>query len=258
MEGERGQYVQTSRQQGQNPSTPAHDQYRLSGLYERYQQPPFILPSQPSPILDYVSSAEQPHQDMATASQHSLVPGQMQYSPELPQQLSQPQQYQQYQPGFAFTMAPSSILQLQHQQYPEYGQRLNIPSEQTQTSTSVPQSAQYYLQGQPAVGRAPGIEYLPHPVQPQFYSSGTYVHAGTPVPTTYPAIDASGLNHTPHFQQPQHTPQQQAPEDERFEHYQLSIRNIFSLAGSEMLGDVASHLLEVSRYLLSNVEALGR
>ena len=61
-----------------------------------------------------------------------------------------------------------------------------------------------------------------------------------------------------YVQQPQYQAQPQPSIDQAFDRYQNQIRTIFTLARDGSLRDVGGQLLEISHYLLSNAEALGK
>lgn len=59
-------------------------------------------------------------------------------------------------------------------------------------------------------------------------------------------------------QQPQYPTQQHASStDQAFERYQSQIRNVFSLVQNGNLRDIGALLMQLTQYLLGNVETLG-
>lgn len=185
----------------------------------------------------------------------------------------------QYAPG----ITPAEAARQQGQQYPPYGSNLmygagapqgaqTIPSSYEQVppyrqrpgsgSETVGTPFQYYLPGQP-IPQAGNVGELPTQNMPaQYPQPDTYpvtaAHAVGAFPTS--AMDPSqpGVYH-PYVQQAQFAPQLQVLSDEqRLENYHLQVRNIFTLARDGALQNVGAHLLEVSQYLLGNVEALGK
>lgn len=234
----------------QNPSAPA-------GSNEGFRQPEFIQQSPVSAsVVGRTDSNPGNVYGVATSPQYgpgigmqpsSIHYGQVINSAEAARQQSQ--QYQQYGSSLIYGMATpqgAQVIPSSYEQVPPHRHRPGSGSETMGATFGVAQYYELSAQNVPARYQQPETYPVTGPAS---------VH---PFPTS--AMDPSQtMPYIPYTQQPPHTSQLQVPSEESpFEHYQWQIRNIFTLARDGALRDVGAHLLEVSQYLLGNVEALGK
>lgn len=245
---------------GSDPGS-TNDGFRQPGYI---QQPPVSasisgrVDSTPTQVYGFASSPQY-------GTSGGMQPSPMQYGQGITPAEAARQQSQQY-PQYGATImygagAPQGtpVIPSSYEQVPPYRQRPGSGSETIGASFGVPQ---YYLAGQhvPTAGNVAELSTQNMPAQypqPDTYPV-TAAHAVGAFPTT--AMDPSQqVPYNPYMQQAQYTPQLQLhSEEQRLDNYHLQLRNIFTLARDGALQNLGTHLLEVSQYLLGNVETLGK
>lgn len=257
-------------QQPQQRGVPASGQFATPGRAERLRQSSYLQESPTSvPPTGRAGGDAQQVYGFTQGAQYgtgaALQPSSVQYGQDIQMpeaQRQQAQQYQQYGPGVVYGMAQPQAAQATYEQVPQYRARTNNASETLVTQFRVPQTAQYYLAGQPGQASASAAELSTAQLPSQYQQPDTYPQPGPSTAQAYPSnlMDPSQSGaFTTYVQQPQYAAQQQAaPIDHGFDHYQTQIRTIFTLARDGALRDSASRLLDVSQYLIGNAEALGK
>lgn len=254
-------------QQQQQGAAPAQGHYATPSSNERFRHASFLQqsPVSASPIARGGGDAQQVY-GFAQGSQYgggpAMQPIAMQYAQDMqaPEgQRQQTQQYAQYGSNVMYGMAQAQSGQSPYEQIPQYRSRANAASETLATQLGVPQTAQYYLAGQPS---APGPELATQHLPSQYPQPENYPQGGPSNAQAYPAtmMDPSQSAQAGAYATyaPQYTPQQQAqPNDQGFDRYYAQVRTIFTLARDSSLRDVGQQLLEISHYLLGNSEVLG-
>lgn len=268
-QSQRQQARQIYRQQQREGSGSGQGQHPTSGSIERFRQSAYVQqsPGSGSSVGRAGGDAQQVY-GLTSSAQYgtgpTMQPSPLHYAQEIPAPEAarqQSHQYPQYGSNLLYGMGQppgSQAAQPSYEQVPPYRQRPGSASETLATQFGVPQ---YYLAGQAVPAGATVPELATQNVPSQYPQPDTYPDSGPSAAHAYPAnvMDPSqSATYNPYAQQPQYTPQLQIPSDEQaFESYQAQVRNIFTLARDGSLRDVGARLLEISQYLLGNVEALG-
>ncbi|KAK3111563.1 hypothetical protein LTR53_013066 [Teratosphaeriaceae sp. CCFEE 6253] len=262
----------TQQAAGQVPSQ-LPGQYHSQSANQRFQQPSFAQQSPTTPssagragsdgqqMYGYQQSLQYP---VMPAVQSSAMSYSQTNQAQEPQRQQQQSPYQSY-GGNVYAMAPPPNPQAAaasvYEQVPQYRQRPSAP-ETFGAQFGVPQTTPYYLAGQagPTSAPAPG----PAAPLPSQYQAATYPHAGQTLPQSYPSAmmvtpqAATYASYSQQTQQTQYTVQQpEQSADQAFNAYNQNVRSIFLQARDGTLHDVGQQLLQISQYLLGNVEALG-
>ncbi|TKA64204.1 hypothetical protein B0A55_12005, partial [Friedmanniomyces simplex] len=266
-------------QRTQQPTGQLPEQYHPQASNERFRQPSFLQqsPTAPSPAGRAGSNGQQMygfHQGAQYAAMQQT--GAMGFAQTHPAQ--EPQRQLQQQPSYSYAgnmygMAPPQTPQqptasLYDQPVPQYRHRPSAASETFPTPFGVAQSAQqYYIAGQ--AGQAgPTSAPAPEPVAqhlPSQYQATAYPQPGHAMPQPYPSTMMDPSQPGPYTaytqqqpQQPQYGGQPQAQSaDQASNAYTSNVRSIFSHVRDGALRDVGQQLLQISQYLLGNVETLG-
>jgi len=169
---------------------------------------------------------------------------------------SQGQQYAQYDSNLMYDMSQpqgGQPSQPSYEQVAQYRQGANIASE---TMTATFRGPQYYLSGQVVPTGVTAAELGAQNISAQFPPDvGASAMHGFLANIMDP-IQPPDYN--PYAQQTQYPAQAQVSANEQpFDNYQNQMREIFTLVRNGSLRDVGPRLLEVSQYLLGNVEPLG-
>lgn len=200
------------------------------------------------------------------ASASSLQQSPIQYthdmqSAEGQRQQQQTQSFSQYQGNIMYGMPQPQAPQTPQSAYePQYRQRSNAGSETLATQFGVPQPAQYYIAGQAGPTSAAAPEFSAQPVPSQYQQHESYAQAGPSASQVYAGamMDPSSSSAYPALgQQSQYAQQQVQSNDQAFDEYQRSIRQISTLTHDGALQGVDQYLLGISQYLLGNAERLG-
>ena len=245
-------YEQQQREDGGS----GQGQQRTAGSVEGFRQPSYAQQSPVTPTYGIQPSAQY---GTGTAMQ----PSPMQYGQSVPVTEAARQQshlYAQYGSNIMYGMGQSQGAQATQPAYegvPQYRQRPGGGSETFATQFGQPQ---YFLAGQGVPVSV--AELASQNVPSQYPHPDTYADAGSSALHAYPTnvMDPSQTGtYNPYAQQTQYTPLAPiSPDEQPFENYHVQIRNIFTLARDGTLRDIGVRLLDVSQYLLGNVEALGK
>ena len=254
-------------QQPQQGGVPAPGQYATPSRTERFRQSSYLQesPTSASPAGRAGGDAQHVYgftQGAQYGPGAALQPSPAQYGSDIQTPETQRQQYQQYGPNVVYGIAQPQTAQSTYEQVPQYRSRTNNASETLATQFGVPQTAQYYLAGQPGPTSASAPELSTQQIPSHYQQPDTYPQPGPSSAQAYPGtlMDPSQSGaYTAFVQQHQYPTQQQAPPiDQGFDRYQNQVRTIFTLARDGVLRDIGTPLLEISQYLLGNAEALGR
>ncbi|KAK3614127.1 hypothetical protein LTR56_027459 [Elasticomyces elasticus] len=262
-------------QRTQRPTGQLPEQYNAQASNERLPHPSFLQqsPTATSPAGRPSSNGQQmygfQHGSQYAAMQQTNAMAFAQNN-QAQEQQRQPQQpsYQSYggnMYGMAQPQPPQQPTGSAYDQVPQYRHRPIMASDTYPTQFGVSQPAHpFYLAGQAGPTSAPAPGAVAESIQ---YQATVYPQPGQALQQPYPSamIDPSQPGtYATYSQQPQpsHQPQYavQPPEqsaDEAFVAYNSNIRSIFGQVREGTLRDVGQQLLQISQYLLGNVETLG-
>ena len=206
-----------------------------------------------------VGASAQSFYDFPSNAQHgSVLPSTSQYGHEIAAgdgSRSQGQQYEQYGSNLMYdTGQPQGVQPSQpsYEQVAQYRQGANIGSETMTATFGVPQ---YYLGGQGVPTGVTAAELGTQNISAQYPSDvGTSAMHGFLANIMDPAQPP---DYNPYAQQANYPAAQISADEQPFDNYQNQMRQIFTLVRNGSLHDVGPRLLEVSQYLLGNVEPLG-
>ena len=207
-----------------------------------------------------IGASAQSFYEFTTNAQHdSVLPSTSQYGQGVAAEdasRSQGQQYAQYDSNLMYDMSQpqgGQPSQPSYEQVAQYRQGANIASE---TMTATFRGPQYYLSGQVVPTGVTAAELGAQNISAQFPPDvGASAMHGFLANIMDP-IQPPDYN--PYAQQTQYPAQAQVSANEQpFDNYQNQMREIFTLVRNGSLRDVGPRLLEVSQYLLGNVEPLG-
>ena len=271
----RRQYVPntSAAQQSQQARAPSQTEYSQYGSpsSERFRQVPYLQQSPASATsAPRVGSDAQQMYGFVPGGQYGSGPqmqpsgiqyGQEMQAPDARRQYTQ--QYAQYGGNIMYGMPqaqPAQPAQSPYEQASQYRQRATPSSETAAAQFGVPQASQYYLAGQPGATNVVASEFATPNVPSQYQQPDPYPQSA-PSSSQYAGAmmdPAQSAIYATYGQQPQYTTQAPAPSnDQGFDRYQAQIRAIFTFVQNDSLREIGGPLLEISQYLLNNVEMLG-
>ncbi|KAK0285122.1 hypothetical protein LTR35_005324 [Friedmanniomyces endolithicus] len=260
-------------QRAQQPTGQLPEQYHPQASNERFRHPSFLQqsPTTSSPAARDASNGQQLY-GFTQGAQYAAMQqtGTMAFA-QTNQAQEQQRSLQQPSYGYAGNMyampqpqAPQQPTASIYNQVPQYRHRPGAASETYSTPFGVAQSPQqYYLAGQAGPTSAPGPEAVAQHLPSQYQATGYPQHGHAipqPYPTTMMEPSQPGPYETYHQQ---HQPPQYSGEpsgqsnDQDLDAYTANVRSIFSHVRDGALRDIGQQLLQVSQYLLGNVEMLG-
>ena len=207
-----------------------------------------------------VGASAQSFYDFASNAQHGTVlPSTSQYRQGTAAEdgsRSQGQQYAQYGSNLVYDIGQpqgGQPSQPSYEQVAQYRQGANIGSETVTTTFGVPQ---YYMGGQGVptgvTAAELGTQNISAQYPPDVGASAMHGFLANIMDSAQPP------DYNPYGQQAHYPAQEQVSTNEQpFDNYQNQMRHIFTLVRNGSLHDVGPRLLEVSQYLLGNVEPLG-
>jgi len=260
-------------QRTQQPTGQLPEQYHPQASNERFRHPSFLQqsPTTSSPAARGASNGQQLY-GFTQGAQYAAMQqtGTMAFA-QTNQAQEQQRSLQQPSYGYAGNMyampqaqAPQQPTASIYNQVPQYRHRPGAASETYSTPFGVAQSPQqYYLAGQAGPTSAPGPEAVAQHLPSQYQATGYSQHGHAipqPYPTTMMEPSQPGPYETYHQQ---HQPPQYSGEpsgqsnDQDLDAYTANLRSIFSHVRDGALRDIGQQLLQISQYLLGNVEMLG-
>ncbi|KAK5720581.1 hypothetical protein LTR17_014837 [Elasticomyces elasticus] len=265
-------------QRTQRPTGQLPEQYNAQASNERLPHPSFL---QQSPTATSPAGRPSSNEQQMYGFQHGAQYAAMQQTSAMAfaqnnqaqEQQRQPQQpsYQSYggnMYGMAQPQPPQQPTGSVYDQVPHYRHRPIISSETYSTQFGVPQPAHpFYLAGQAGPTSAPAPSAVAQSIQ---YQATVYPQPGQALQQPYPSAMLDPSQPSTYATYSQQTQQTQAPQqqqyavqppeqsaDEAFVAYNSNIRSIFGQVREGTLRDVGQQLLQISQYLLGNVETLG-
>ncbi|KAK1816249.1 hypothetical protein LTR12_009331 [Friedmanniomyces endolithicus] len=260
-------------QRTQQPTGQLPEQYHPQASNERFRHPSFLQqsPTASSPAARGASNGQQLY-GFNQGAQYAAMQqtGTMAFAQtNQAQEPQRPMQQPSYgYPGNMYAM-PQPQAQQQpipsiYNQVPQYRHQPGAASETFSTPFGVAQSPQqYYLAGQAGPTSAPAPEPVAQHLPSQYQATG-YPQHGHAIPQSYPSTMMEPSQPGPYetyHQQPQ--PPQYVGEpsgqsaDQDLDAYTANVRKIFSHVRDGALRDIGQQLLQISQYLLGNVEMLG-
>ncbi|KAK0366640.1 hypothetical protein LTR02_001102 [Friedmanniomyces endolithicus] len=260
-------------QRTQQPTGQLPEQYHPQASNERFRHPSFLQqsPTASSPAARGASNGQQLY-GFNQGAQYAAMQqtGTMAFAQtNQAQEPQRPMQQPSYgYPGNMYAM-PQPQAQQQpipsiYNQVPQYRHQPGAASETFSTPFGVAQSPQqYYLAGQAGPTSAPAPEPVAQHLPSQYQATG-YPQHGHAIPQSYPSTMMEPSQPGPYetyHQQPQ--PPQYVGEpsgqsaDQDLDAYTANVRSIFSHVRDGALRDIGQQLLQISQYLLGNVEMLG-
>ncbi|KAK0928326.1 hypothetical protein LTR91_001360 [Friedmanniomyces endolithicus] len=260
-------------QRTQQPTGQLPEQYHPQASNERFRHPSFLQqsPTASSPAARGASNGQQLY-GFNQGAQYAAMQqtGTMAFAQtNQAQEPQRPMQQPSYgYPGNMYAM-PQPQAQQQpipsiYNQVPQYRHQPGAAFETFSTPFGVAQSPQqYYLAGQAGPTSAPAPEPVAQHLPSQYQATG-YPQHGHAIPQSYPSTMMEPSQPGPYetyHQQPQ--PPQYVGEpsgqsaDQDLDAYTANVRSIFSHVRDGALRDIGQQLLQISQYLLGNVEMLG-